>query len=449
MYCGSCIRDNALAAALTGHGHDVTLLPLYTPTRTDEENVSQPRVFFGGISVYLEQYVSLFRKTPWLLDRLWESPWLLRAVSGRGVQTSPTQLGALTVSVLEGTHGHQRKELDKLVHWLRDQPPPDVLDISNSMLIAIAKPLKEALGCPINCTLQGENIFMEGLLEPYRSRAKELIRSHIQHVDSFVAVSDYYAGCMSRYLTIPGTKMHVVPLGVNVDRFRPGPDGASAPLTFGYLGRIAPEKGVHLLCEAFRDLRERGALEGCRIELAGYLGPEHTAYWRRIEREVKAWGLAEEIRYRGELNLDRKVAFLQALNLFVVPAVYDDPKGMSLIEAMACGVPVVAPRRGSYTELLKRTGGGVLVDPEDLAALEETLLRLAGDRARLAELGQRAATGIREHYSTGEMATRALDVYARLTPVGPSRSPRTERQADEGGAQSPRSGYGDRRYGGP
>ena len=120
MYCGSCIRDNALAAALTARGQDVTLLPLYTPTRTDEENVSQHRLFFGGISVYLEQNVSLFRKTPWLLDRLWESPWLVRAVSGR-LQMQPEQLGAMTVSMLEGTHGHQRKELDKLVHWLRNQ----------------------------------------------------------------------------------------------------------------------------------------------------------------------------------------------------------------------------------------------------------------------------------------------------------------------------------------
>ena len=415
MYCGSCIRDNALAAALTRRGHDVTLLPLYTPTRTDETNVSQHRVFFGGISVYLEQYVSLFRKTPWLLDRLWESPWLLRAVSGRGVQTRPEQLGALTVSVLEGTHGHQRKELDKLVHWLRDQPHPDVLDISNSMLIAIAGPLKAALGCPIACTLQGENVFMEGLLEPYRSRAKELIRSHLSHVDSFVAVSDYCAGYMCRFLGIPGAKMHVVPLGVNVDRFRAAPPSASAPFTLGYLGRVAPEKGLHLLCDAYRNLRERGALEGCRIELAGYLGPEHTAYWQSIEREVKGWGLADEIRYRGELDLDHKVAFLQALDLFVVPAVYDDPKGLALLEAMACGVPVVAPRRGTYTELLERTGGGVLVEPENLAGLEETLQRLAGDRALLAELGQRAADGVREHYSSGEMTTRALDVYERLT----------------------------------
>ena len=57
MYCGSCLRDNALAAELIARGHDVTLLPFYTPTLTDEPNVSAgSRVFFGGISVYLQQH---------------------------------------------------------------------------------------------------------------------------------------------------------------------------------------------------------------------------------------------------------------------------------------------------------------------------------------------------------------------------------------------------------
>ena len=242
-----------------------------------------------------------------------------------------------------------------------------------------------------------------------------MIRSQLSHVDAFVAVSDYYAGYMSRYLGIQGAKMRVVPLGVNVDRFAPASARVSAPFTIGYLGRVAPEKGLHLLCDAYRNLRERGALEGCHIEVAGYLGPEHIAYWQSIAREVKGWGLADEIHYRGELDLDHKVAFLQALDLFVVPAVYDDPKGIALLEAMACGVPVVAPRRGTYTEMLERTGGGVLVEPENLAGLEQTLEQLTGDRARLAELGQRAAAGVREHYSTGEMTTRALDVYERLT----------------------------------
>ena len=413
MYCGSCIRDNALAAALTRRGHDVTLLPLYTPTRTDEENVSRKRVFFSGVSVYLEQYVSLFRRTPWLLDRLWESPRLLRFFAGR-MKTDPGQLGGLTVSMLEGTHGHQRKEFDKLVHWLRGQPRPDVVDISNSMLIGIAEPLKRALGCPVNCTLQGENVFLNGLPEPHRSRALALIRERAAHVDSFVAVSDYYAECMSRYLGIPGARLRVVPLGVDVDRFQPRPAAADGPPTIGYFGRIAPEKGVHRLCDAYAALRGRGALAGSRVELAGYLGPEHAGWWRSVERANADRGLAEDVRYRGELALDDKVAFLQALDLFVVPAEYDDPKGLSLIEAMACGVPVVAPRRGTYTELLERTGGGVLVDPGDAEGLEQALAALAADPARRAELGRRAAEGVRAHYSTDEMAARALDVYARL-----------------------------------
>ena len=70
MYCGSCLRDNAFATELMARGHDVTLLPLYTPTSPDETNVSEKRVLFGGISIYLQQYVPLFRKTPRFLDRL-------------------------------------------------------------------------------------------------------------------------------------------------------------------------------------------------------------------------------------------------------------------------------------------------------------------------------------------------------------------------------------------
>ena len=89
MYCGSCARDNALARELMSRGHDVTLVPVYTPTRTDEPNVCRPNVLFGGISVYLEQYVSLFRKTPRFLDRLWDSPRVINALPGERYRTIP------------------------------------------------------------------------------------------------------------------------------------------------------------------------------------------------------------------------------------------------------------------------------------------------------------------------------------------------------------------------
>ena len=78
---------------------------------------------------------------------------------------------------------------------------------------------------------------------------------------------------------------------------------------------------------------------------------------------------------------------------------------------------MVAPRRGTYTEMLERTGGGVLVEPENLAGLEQTLEQLGDDRARMAELIQRAANGVTEHYSTGEMTTGAIEVCERLMHV--------------------------------
>src|SRR5271169_2978823 len=121
MFCGSCMRDNTLVSALHRLGHDALLLPTYTPIRTDEVDVSQKRVFFGGINVYLQQKLGVFRHTPWFLDRLLDAPGLLRWVSRFAVRTRAEDLGDLTVSMLEGEHGRQRKEVNKLVNWLADE----------------------------------------------------------------------------------------------------------------------------------------------------------------------------------------------------------------------------------------------------------------------------------------------------------------------------------------
>src|SRR5437763_7308767 len=118
MYCGSCMHDNTLVAALCNLGHDALLVPTYTPIRTDEEDVSQKRIFFGGINVYLEQKLALFRHTPWFIDRLFNFPALLRWVSRFAFGTRAEDLGELTVSMLQGEHGRQSKEVDKLVTWL-------------------------------------------------------------------------------------------------------------------------------------------------------------------------------------------------------------------------------------------------------------------------------------------------------------------------------------------
>src|SRR5262245_14727481 len=148
MYCGSCLRDNALATELLRQGHEVTLLPLYTPTRTDEPNVSANKVFFGGISVYLEQRSAIFRHTPRWIDKLWDSGFALKAAAKNSIAVDPASLGELAISILKGEDGNQRKEIDKLLDWLLTQPRPDVVDLQNSLLSSLAGPIKEALGTP-------------------------------------------------------------------------------------------------------------------------------------------------------------------------------------------------------------------------------------------------------------------------------------------------------------
>jgi glycosyltransferase involved in cell wall biosynthesis len=415
MYCGSCLRDNALAAELMSRGHDVTLVPVYTPTLTDEENVSGNRVFFGGISVYLEQHSALFRNTPWIVDKLWDSALALKLASRRSIPVNPRLLGELTVSMLKGEDGFQRKELLKLISWLKSEGLPDLVTLPNALLIGLAGPIRKALNRPVSCTLQGEDLFLHGLQEPYKSDSLELIRSQVDDVDAFVAVSHFYAEFMAGYLGIPEKKIEVVPLGINLSGYERAKEPSSGLFKVGFFARVAPEKGLHILCDAYRRLRERGELQDARLEVAGYLAPEHKPYLQGIEKQMKEWGLDAEFHYRGVLDRKQKIAFLMGLDLLSVPTTYDEPKGMFLLEAMACRVPVVQPRRGAFPEILERVGGGILVEPDDPESLAEGILRVANDGQLARQLAQRGYEGVRAHYSAARMADRAVEVYQRLT----------------------------------
>jgi glycosyltransferase involved in cell wall biosynthesis len=412
MYCGSCARDNAFALELIRRGHDVTLVPVYTPTRTDEPNASREQVLFGGISVYLQQYVPLFRKTPRFLDRVWDSPRIINAFAGRAVSNDPRLLGDLTISMMQGERGVLRKEFQKLLDWTRGEPLPDVINLPNSLLIALAQPLRGRLGRPVFCTLQGEELFIDALVPPYREQALALIRQQVAHVDGFVAVSEYCANFMSGYLDIPKAKIAVVPLGINMeghDRRNAGsPDGE---FRIGYFARIAPEKGLHMLADAYVRFRRRASNARARLEAAGYAAPMYESYMNEVRRKLRESGLGDEFSYRGVLDREGKLAYLKSLDVLSVPATYDEPKGMFLLEAMASGVPVVQPRRGAFVEIVEKTGGGILVEPDDPEALAEGFYRLWSDRAALNALSEQAFQNVRTHYSVARSVERVLEVY--------------------------------------
>jgi len=402
------MRDNTLASALQAQGRDVLLVPLHTPIRTDEDDVSEGCVLYGGINVYLQQKSALFRRLPPLLDRALDSPALLRRVA-RGVDgCSPEELGAMTLSMLRGQDGAQRKELTRLIRWLARRRV-DLVNLPNAMFLGAAAAIRKALNVPVFCTLTGEDLFLDSLPPAWRTQTIDLIRRHAETVDAFVAVSGYYASVAERQFGIPPDRLHVVPLGIRVDD-QPAPAAPPPePFTIGYLARICPEKGLHVLCGAFRLLRK--ASRPCRLRIAGYLPHSSGAYLQALLNELNEGQPPGAVEHVADLDRAGKLQFLRSLHVLSVPTVYREAKGLYVLEALAAGVPVVQPDHGAFPEVITATGGGLLFKPEDAEALADSIVRLMEDPALRQKLGQQGRAAVLESYTAERMAERTWKLY--------------------------------------
>ncbi len=413
MYCGSCIRDNVLVRELQRLGHEAALVPIYTPIRTDSESVAMDRVFYGAIHIYLLQKVPFLSRLPGFLTNWTDRPSLLKRVPTDG-STDAKQLGELAVSTLQGEEGRQRSELEKLANWLRDDYRPEVVQLTNSMLLGFAHVLKERLpDALLVCTLQGEDIFLDDLQEPWRGRVIELLRQRATDVDLFVATSESHADHMTEVLQIPRERIQVTRIGIDLEGHEVVPPRPGPPWTIGFVGRICPEKGLHHLVDAFRLLDQRLGRGRVKLEVAGYLGSRDRAYFEEQVAKLEQWGLSEHANLHGEVDREEKLALLRRCHVFTMPTVYQEAKGLSILEAMASGVPVVQPAHGAFPEILERTGGGVLVAPEDPEALARGLEDLLRDPERLSLLGSSARAGVEQHYSARVMAEHTLRSYGR------------------------------------
>ena len=417
MYCGSCLYGNTLAAAMRKLGEEAILVPMYTPIRTDEENVSIGRVVFGGINVYLQEHFALFRHTPWFLDRLFDRPELLRWAARRSASLRPEHLGAMTVSMLQGEEGRQRKEVEKLVQWLGHEIRPDLVHVNNVMLIGSAREIQHHLGVPVVCTLSGEDIFLEKLAEPYYSSARRIIRERAAELPAFVAMNRYFADFMAEYLSVPRQRIEVIPPGLNLEGHGMGQADAARPkssITIGYLARVCPEKGLHLLAEALKLLADDTKLPAIRVQAAGYLDEADRPYLDKIEHQLEIWGLTDRFEYIGELDRPGKIAFLQSLDVFSVPTVYRESKGLFALEAWANGVPAVLPRHGAFPEMVEDTGGGLLFEPGNPPALAEALKQMIQNPGFAADCGRRAKQIVHLRYNANTMARRMIELYKKV-----------------------------------
>ena len=417
MYCGSCLHDNALAGELQRMGHDTTLIPLYTPLRTDEESVSQKRVFYGAVNTYLQVKSPRLARLPGFLRRWLDRPRLLEWVGKLGSAADARDLGELALAVLQGEEGASRSQLEQLVTWMAADLRPQVVHLQNSMFLGLAHRLREALGCKVVCSLQGEDLFLETLIEPYKSRALEVLKKRQGDVDAFLSHSGYYADFMAGYLGIRRRAIHIAPLGLTMaTEVSPGGRGAAAgeaPFVVGYLARICPEKGFGVAAEAFQELAARLGPERVRFKVAGYLSPPDEPFVERTVAGLKAAGLGDSLEMVGEVDREGKVAFLRSLDVLAVPTLYREPKGLFALEAMACGVPVVLPRHGAFPELLA-DGGGLLVEPESATAVADALEALLADPDRRAAEGAAGRASVEARHTMEAAATGVLGLYSSL-----------------------------------
>ena len=408
MFCGSCMHDNTLARALQAQGHEVTLIPLYTPIRVDELDVSERRVFLGGINVYLAGRWPWWSRLPRWLRSWLDSPAVLRFVSRFAVSSDARELGDLTIALLRGNQGPHGEAIDELVDWLAQDLRPDCVVLSNALLAGVVPRLRQSYRGPVWSLLQGDDIFLNDLVEPFRSRAFGLMQGLMPQFTGLLTHSDYYRREMSRQLCFPPEQARVVPLGIDFAGHEGTPrDVSHEPFTLGYFARICPEKGLHNLVAAFRLLHARHPRT--RLLAAGFLGARDQAWFEQLRRDAADLGDAFE--YCGSPpDHAGKVAFLKRLDLFSVPTSYREPKGLSVLESLANGVPVVQPRHGAFPELLEATGGGLLVEPENPEALAAGLERLMLDaplRTGLAATGWRR---VREAFSMERMARETAAV---------------------------------------
>lgn len=419
MFCGSCMRDNALVTALRQLGHDALLIPTYTPIRTDEEDASESRVFFGGVNVYLEQKFRLFRHTPWLFDRLLNFRWLLKGVSRFAVRTKYSELGDITVSMLQGKHGHQAKEVEKLVAYLADEKPDAVL-FTNALLSGVIPAVKRALGVPVLVTLQGDDIFLDELPEKDRRRCLELIRANGRAVDAWISTSAYYADHMAAYLGIRREGIHVVQPGINLaGHGRVEQDREEGRFIVGYFARICPEKGFHRLVEAFIKLRQTPGAPTAKLRVSGWLGESNYSYFHDQVGLLDSAGLGEDFEYVECPTHDAKARFMRSIDVLCVPTVYREPKGLYVLEAWANGVPVVLPAHGAFPELVEATGGGLLVAPDSTDELAAGLRVMLTDHAFRARAGLAGEAAVRDRFTAESMARETVALLERITRPAP------------------------------
>jgi glycosyltransferase involved in cell wall biosynthesis len=411
FYCGNCHRDMLYVNSLNEvEGFEVNAIPLYLlPDRDNFGDIFEENVFFGAVSVYLKEKAPFFRQMPPLVDKILDSDTILKFAAKRAGTTTPEGFETTTLNMIRGDSPAREKETDRLVKHIIENGKPDIIHISNALIIGLASQLKQKLNIPVICSLQNEDDWIEEMREPYKSDAWKLIGQESVNIDHFISTSNYFKDFIIKNTGIDPDKISVIPSLIeitNTDFISENNDKNS----LGYFSRLSKMNGLDKLIDAFLILKKDG-IPDLELHLCGgYTGSDKQFINEHINR-IKDEGFADSLHMYNSFTGMDKQRFFNNIKLMSVPVRKHDAYGLYLLEAISAGVPVVQPATGAFPEIIENTGGGITYNDDTPEQLATTILGLINDKQNLDKLRNEGIKRMKENLSSEKMAKMIIEVY--------------------------------------
>lgn len=414
FYCGNCLRDSGHTKSLIKLGHDAMMLPIYLPL-TMEHDVEKDEnpIFFGAVNIYLKQNFKIFKKMPTWMENFFNSSSILRYAAKKAGSTRTEGLEEMTISMLMGKDGNQNDELQELIDFLKVHEKPDIVHLSNALLMGLAKQIKEQLKVPVVCSLQDEDVWVDAMNDHYRKKVWDLMSEKGKDVDAFIAVSDFYAEQVHKNMTIPKEKMHVVPIGIDSGLYKYQAPVQDTPV-IGYISRMYEEHGFGLLIDAYIQLKQDPEFKHVKLKLSGGYTADDKSYVNKQIKKLKKAGVFDDVEFIEDYLAESRFKFFNQLSILSVPVLKGEAFGTYQLESMACGIPLVQPDLGAFGEIIEKTGGGVTYSPNTPTALMEKWKEVLKQPELIQEMSKKGQKAVAEKYAIDSVSEKIAKIYEKL-----------------------------------
>ncbi len=413
FYCQNCFRDDELLNTMLLMGQDVRKIPMYLPSGLNHIGLEQAPVFYGAINLYLREKMPFYRHAPGWLEKTFDSDAFLRFAAKKSGSTSASGLEDMTISMLQGEQGRQAPELDSLIQYLKQDVRPDVVHLSNALLLGLAYRLKHDVGAKVVCSLQDENEWIDDMSGSNQTVIWNLMAKKAADVDLFIATSQYYFRKSQKELDIPSERIQVINGGINLSGYERS-SLPSDPPVIGYLCRLSEYFGLGIVVDAFLELKQDNRFQGLKLyATGGYTGVDKPFVNKLVSR-IKEQGFADDFKIFKNFDKSSRIQFLKSLTLLSVPVPSGEAFGAYQVESLAAGVPVVQPNVGCYPEFVNATQGGLIYEPNTGTALAKAMASLLEDPDRMRRMGQQGRDAVMAGYSIDDMVKNMLKLYESL-----------------------------------